>query len=193
MFGVSGDDLKRLNTFKKSFGQRVTVERYNIETVEQLTKFTDTRGNQIQLTEPRFAKVMQCEEFLDDLFKKLVDGSVGKKKRLKPFTKKVEQRFLTAGIQEKVQSNIPVHVPVVDREINVAFGFQNGSYNLMQAVSFHDENVDRNANLAIRQSFQGRALQSESHADYGGLKYRVLGRFQSNKNESVLLCRKPIE
>ena len=89
-----------MNTFKKSFGQRVTVERYNIETVEQLTKFTDTRGNQIQLTEPRFAKVMQCEEFLDDLFKKLVDGSVGKKKRLKPFTKKVEQRFLTAGIQE---------------------------------------------------------------------------------------------
>ena len=128
---------------------------------------------------------------LDSLFQKLVDGSAEKKKRLKPFAKKVEQRFLTAGIQEKVQKDIPIHVPVVDREINVTFGFQNGSYNLMQAVSFHDENVDRNANLAIRHSFQGRALQTEQHADYdGGLKYRVLGRFQSNQNDSIPVVRR---
>lgn len=191
VFGVAGDDLKRLNSFKSSFGERIKVEGYNIETVEQLNKFIDTRGNQIQLTEPRFAKVVECQKFLDDLFDKLVDGSAEKKKRLKPFAKNIEHRFLTAGIQEKVQSNIPIRVPVVDRDINVAFGFQNGSYNLMQAVSFHDENVDRNANLAIRHSFQGRALQSEQHVDYnGGLKYRVLGRFQSNQNESIPVVRR---
>ena len=194
VFGVAGDDLKRLNTFKSSFGERVKVERYNIESVEQLSKFIDTRGNQIQLTEPRFTKVTNCEELLDDLFKKLVDGNAKKKKRPKRFAKKIEQRFLTAGIQEKVQRDIPIRVPVVERDINVAFGFQNGSYNLMQAVSFHDENVDRNANLAIRHSFQGRALQSEKHADYdGGLKYRVLGRFQSNQNESISVVRRVLK
>lgn len=67
VFGVAGDDLKRLTAFKSSFGERVKVERYNIETVEQLAKFIDTRGNQIQLTEPRFAKVIHCKELLDDL------------------------------------------------------------------------------------------------------------------------------
>jgi len=190
VFGVAGDDLKRLNAFKSSFGERVKVERYNIETVEQLSKFIDTRGNQIQLTEPRFAKVIQCEELLDDLFKKLVDGDAKKKQHKKSFTKNIENRFVTAGIQEKVQRNIPVHVPVVDRDISVTFGFQNGAYNLMQAVSFQNDSVDRNANVAIRHSFEGRALQSEPNSEYGGLKYRVLGRFQSNKDESIPVVRR---
>ncbi len=97
---------------------------------------------------------------------------------------------MTAGIQEKVQRNISVHVPVVDRDISVTFGFQNGVYNLMQAVSFQNDSVDRNANVAIRHSFEGRALQSEPNREYGGLKYRVLGRFQSNKDESISVVRR---
>ena len=187
---VAGDDLKRLNSFKSSFSERVKVERYNIETVEHLSKFIDTRGNQIQLTEPRFAKVTNCEELLDDLFKKLVDGEAKKKKLKKSFTKNIENRFVAAGIQEKVQRNISIHVPVVDRDISVTFGFQNGAFNLMQAVSFQSESVDRNANVAIRHSFEGHALQSQADNEYGGLKYRVLGRFQSNKDESIPVVRR---
>ena len=189
VFGVAGDELKQLNAFKSSFSERVKVERYNIETVEHLSKFIDTRGNQIQLTEPRFAKVIQCKELLDDLFKKLVDGDIKKKQHKRSFTKNIENRFVTAGIQEKVQRNISVHVPVVDRDISVTFGFQNGVYNLMQAVNFQNDSIDRNANVAIRHSFEGNALQNATNSECG-FKYRVLGRFQSNKDESIPIVRR---
>lgn len=71
-FNTSSDDLIRLTEFKRSFVHRIKSEKFH--TIEQLKKFINTRGNQIQMTEPRFVKVTEtCKDQLDHLFEDLVD------------------------------------------------------------------------------------------------------------------------
>ena len=60
-FGTTGNDAKLLSDFKKSFFARIESERARVSTLESFQKFIDTRGNQIQLTEPAFVKVRECQ------------------------------------------------------------------------------------------------------------------------------------
>ena len=60
-FGTTGDDAKLLSDFKKSFAARIDAEHVRMSTLESFQKFIDTRGNQIQLTEPAFVKVRECQ------------------------------------------------------------------------------------------------------------------------------------
>ena len=73
-FGTKGDDAKILGEIKKSFSARIDAEQGRITTLETLQKFIDTRGNQIQLTEPAFVKVCDCQETIEQLFEQLVGG-----------------------------------------------------------------------------------------------------------------------
>jgi hypothetical protein len=75
-FGTTGDDAKLLSEFKKSFSDRIEAEHGRVTTLETFQKFIDTRGNQIQLTEPAFVKVRDCQETLTQLFDQLVGGKV---------------------------------------------------------------------------------------------------------------------
>jgi hypothetical protein len=67
-FGITGNDAKLLSDFKKSFSARIEAEHGRVTTLETFQKFIDTRGNQIQLTEPAFVKVRECQETIDRLF-----------------------------------------------------------------------------------------------------------------------------
>ena len=52
-----------------------------LSTLESFKKFIDTRGNQIQLTEPAFVKVRECQETINQLFEQLVGGKAKLHKR----------------------------------------------------------------------------------------------------------------
>lgn len=55
-FGTTGNDAKLLSDFKKSFSSRIEAEHGRVTTLDAFQKFIDTRGNQIQLTEPGVRK-----------------------------------------------------------------------------------------------------------------------------------------
>jgi hypothetical protein len=86
VFGTTGNDAKLLSDFKKSFSTRIEAEQGRVTTLDAFQKFIDTRGNQIQLTEPAFVKVRECQETIDQLFAQLVGGRAKPQKR-ESFTK----------------------------------------------------------------------------------------------------------
>lgn len=89
-FGITGNDAKFLSDFKKSFSARIEAEHGRVTTLETFQKFIDTRGNQIQLTEPAFVKVRECQETIDQLFEQLVGGTAKPQKR-ESFTKSLSE------------------------------------------------------------------------------------------------------
>ncbi len=188
VFNVSGDELKQLNGFKKSFASRVQSESHQILTPEQLQKFIDTRGNFIQLTVPRFVKVRMCDEVLESLFTDLVGGEKKREAR-QSFEKSVEELLFKAGLHRFVRQHVSVDLPQAHRRITVPFGFQNGKFNLLETVNFDTSKEDANFRKACVQSMQGRFVHETTHEQFGEMRFNVIGRFASQEDESIPMVR----
>ena len=188
-FGTSGDDAKLLNAFKKSFSARIEAEHGRVSTLESFQKFIDTRGNQIQLTEPAFVKVRDCHESIDQLFEQLVSGRAKSHKR-ESFTQSLQSRFDAGKVADLVETNVPISVPFLNREIKVPFGFQNGAFHLLQPVTFAPDKEESNFNRALKYSMEGRILQEHPDDEYGPLQFNVIGRFASMSDPSISIVRK---
>lgn len=183
-FCVSGDDLTRLTEFKRSFTHRIEAEKLNLTSVEQLEKFIHTRGNQIQLTEPRFVKVLKtCEEQLDQLFIDLV--GIDSKTKRENLGAKLKQRFEKAGIIDRLKTDLSLRVPVLEREIRIPYGYQNGKFHLLQPVRFKASSVDSNVNLACVYSLEGQSLHNYHDNELGDLKLNVIGSFHGESREAI--------
>lgn len=105
-FGTTGNEANLLSDFKKSFSARIDAERGRVTTLETFQKFIDTRGNQIQLTEPAFVKLRDCQETIDQLFEQLVGGKAKPLKR-ESFAKSLQhwlKRFVKRANQELSES-----------------------------------------------------------------------------------------
>lgn len=188
-FGTRGEDLRALRLFKKSFASRVEAEGARIQTAESLQKFIDTRGNHIQLTNPGFVKVRRCEATLDALFESLV-GGMAKKGRREPFVKKLHDHFESAGIFDRIYTDIPIEVPILKHETKVPFGFQNGSFHLLRPVSFKPDKEESNFRIACRYSTAGKLYQEHPDKRFGQLEFNVIGRFASESDTSIPIVRK---
>ncbi len=183
-FGTKGSDASALSEFKRSFISRVDSESTRIGTTESLQQFIDTRGNNFQLTDPAFVKVRSCTAVLDELFDKLVSGKA-KSPRRESFTKTLHNRFESAGIGDRIYTDIPIDVPILNHETKVPFGFQNGAFHLLQPVQFKPDKEESNFGLACKYSTEGKLFQEHNNKGYGPLKFNVIGRFASKKDPSI--------
>jgi len=187
-FGTSGDDAKRLHEFKRSFAARIEAEGTRITSLESLQKFIDTRGNQLQLTEPGFVKVRDCRETIDRLFEQLVGGKQRTGKR-QSFKDSLQSHFDSAGISDRICKDISIDVPFLNQATKIPFGFQNGVFHLLQPVRFESAKDESNFGLACKYSTEGRIFQEHPDADYGPLQFNVIGRFPSKSDDSIPIVR----
>jgi hypothetical protein len=71
-FGRGNFDPQHLNDAKHALENRLRMDRDAFRTLEELTRFIETRGNSLVFTLPRPTKVFDPTTELDDLFNKLV-------------------------------------------------------------------------------------------------------------------------
>lgn len=138
-FRSSELDLRRINTFKEAFEERVSIEGQRIQTVEDFRSFIDTRANQLRLSEPRPVKVSDPEETLSELFEELVGGRLRGERAVearRQLRLQFEELLQKRGVAEKVQRGVRVHLPIMDREISFPYMFRNGQPNLVKAEAF---------------------------------------------------------
>jgi len=76
LVGRLGFDKASLTSAKRALERRFEVDREAFNTLEDLQKFVDTRGNVLRLTTPRPLKVFDPDQDLDNLFGELVGGVV---------------------------------------------------------------------------------------------------------------------
>ncbi|MDM4013926.1 DUF3037 domain-containing protein [Roseiconus lacunae] len=187
-FGISGEEAKQVSLFKKSFKHRIEVEQLAITSPQALQKFIDTRGNQFRLTEPAFVKVRQPQETLDQLFVELV-GEQSEKAKRSSLKSAIDARFVKAGVSDKIRRDVPVSMPILDQDIKIPFGFQNGEFHLLQPARFESERERDNFDRALKFSTEGKLFQEHPDARLGKLQFNVIGRFPSKSDKSISMVR----
>lgn len=182
-FGAAGHDWVRLNSFKKGLVERLEVEHAGIRTIEDLQRFILLRANLLQITPPRPIKIRDPEADLQRLVKDFLGESVPKETQ-RSLRKVIHEKFMKAGLERKIQTDIRLEVPVLRREVEIPFGYQNGRFNLLSVVPFSARETEQSVNTACKYAVEGEAFFKTPHPEYGNLQFCVLGQFKPNDEET---------
>lgn len=126
-------DLKRLNTRKQAIKERLVVEKAQFKTQADLERFIRTRANDIQLTEPRSIRVEEPARQLKELFNELVGGRAhhDPAEAANDFPA-LHRVFAQPRLQNLVQFDVAVSVPLLSREFRFPYAYTNGVTNLVK-------------------------------------------------------------
>jgi hypothetical protein len=139
------------------------LEASRIQTVDDFSRFVDSRANQLLLTEPRPVKVFDAEGELEALFRNLVGGrrrNARMNRHIEEINAKVESLLNERGVGGIVERNVQVEIPLLERALKFPFVYQNGRTNLVQTVLF-DATKQSNLNRACELAIEGHELKEQ--------------------------------
>jgi hypothetical protein len=191
-FGSKGHDWKRINSFKKGLEQRLERERSSMKTLADLQKFVDQRANLLQITPPRFMKVIDPQADLNNLYHELI-GETTTKMKAKTLSKFLAEHLAGPSLARKLRTDIEVEVPAFGRFVEFPFGYQNGRFNLIKPVGFEASEPERSLATACKYAVEGQSLYKHRHPKLGDLQLVVVGQFRANDQESPTLVRNIFE
>jgi len=182
-FGSEGHDWKRINAFKRGFEVRLREESANIKAVDDLRQFIELRANVLQITQPKPMKVSDPDKSLVELYEQII-GEPASKVRKKSLKRYVGERLSHPDVAGKVVRDIRVTVPVLGKEVEIPFGFQNGRFNLINPVRFNAENPDQAVNTACKYAVEGESLYETPDPQRGRRQLVIVGQFRPKDSES---------
>lgn len=137
-------DAQRLQLIEKGIEARVRDSFDWSEGLPDLERFIATRANDIQLTPARSMKTADPEHDLDSLFRELVDDNelgmvAATGQAVAPKSKvfaKLDSALRVPGVKERIRFDERIVVPVLGKELDVPYVYENGSLNLVKPVQF---------------------------------------------------------
>jgi len=140
-----------LKMAKTSIEHRLQVDRDAFKDIDDLTRFVETRGNALVLTQPRPIKVFNPAEELPRLFEELVGGKSGIRSRdSEKLFPKLQSLFSRLSSEGRAELNYHAKLPVFGQEFTVPFAYRNGVLNLVKPQRFSHRAPQQALNLAIR-------------------------------------------
>jgi hypothetical protein len=180
-FGRDAFDWSRINSYKLGIKERLEIEGKDFRGPDDLKSFGERRGNHIQVTAPRPITVRNPLRDLEELFQEVV----GHRKRpdaVKGFRRRLAEQLDKANLGSKLKRDIAIHVPTLDREIDVPFGYRNGRFKLIQPVSFQAVDPAQVRRTASTHAIEGLALYEHPDLDLGDLELVIVGQFRPESN-----------
>lgn len=182
-FGTDSFDPSRLRTAKRAIEDRIRVSRDDFRTLEDLNNFIQTRANELQLTVPRPVKVLETPEVeLETLFQELVGGR-SRKAAHQPEILELDRAFHVPSLENRIQFDLQIKIPVLGRQLRVPYAYQNGSLNLVKPQKF-SRAEDRAAEVAIRLAMEGDLLYRHE-GEEGKRQLIVIPSFGDNQSDAA--------
>ncbi len=182
-FGSAGHDWVRINAYKQGLTDRIAREGADIRTVEHLERFIAQRANLLQITPPRPMRVLDPEKDLHELFKEFL-GDSAHRTSTRTLRRFLAERLGTPALEKKIRRDITVRVPVLQKQVEIPFGFQNGRFNLINPVRFEATNPEQSVITACKYAVEGRSLYDNPDPDLGPLQLVVVGKFRPRDLDS---------
>jgi hypothetical protein len=182
-FGSEGHDRARINTFKRGLEDRLQKESPVIKSVEDLQQFIALRANLLQITPPNSIKVFDPEQDLRNLFEEII-GEPARPERRRSLRHYVAEKLSGPGLDKKVVHDLKVTVPVLQREVEIPFGYQNGRFNLINPVRFGAQNPEQSVVTACKYAVEGRSIHQHSDPRWGDMQLVVVGQFRAKDQET---------
>ena len=186
LVGNNEFDRHALNAAKLSIEKRLVVEKKSFETLEDLQKFVETRGNDLQLTTPRPLKVFNPAEEMNRLFNELVGGKQLRDTMVaKPETAfgEVKTTFDRLIDEERAFRNYKLELPF-GGEFRAPYAYQNGVLNLVKPHAF-PKSEKTAINNAMQLAVQGDQIHKEPIADVGKAQLIVISDFAESSDTST--------
>jgi hypothetical protein len=180
-FGRAAFDWSRINSYKLGIKERLEIEGKDFRGPDDLKSFGQRRGNNIQLTAPRPITVRNPLRDLEELFGEVV----GQRRRPgagKGIRRQLAEQLDRAKLGSKLKRDLAIHVPSLNREIDVPFGYQNGRFKLIQPVSFQAVDSAQVRRTASTHAIEGLALYEHPDRDLGDLELVIVGQFRPHAN-----------
>jgi hypothetical protein len=188
-FGKEGHDWARIDSFKLGLEERLAAENGSISTLEDLQRFIFLRANELQITPPRPMRVEDPRKDLETLFQELVGGQ-HRKQRGTSFKQFLDQKLQTPALTKKLKTDVKVAVPVLNRQIAVPYGFQNGRFNLIQPARFRADSLTMAEMTACKYAIEGRSLFEHPDTQLGDLQLIVVGEFGGHPGDKKLAVKR---
>lgn len=147
---------------KESMEDRLRYEFGNGWDREKIEKFIALRSGKIRLSPIRSVLVKDPDQLVGELFEKLV-GEVPSSPRGQRLSTKLAQAFRSNGVEDFLVKPDPVHLSG-GVKIEVPFAYQNGAFNLIDAVSLAGD-PDKALNRASPHMIEGELLYQETALD----------------------------
>lgn len=180
-FGRDAFDWSRINSYKLGIKERLEIEGKDFRGPDDLKNFAQRRGNSIQLTAPRPITVRNAGRDLEELFEEVV-GQRKRPKAERGLRRRLVEQLEGANLGSKLKWDIEIHIPSLNKEIDIPFGFQNGRFNLVQPVSFQAADPSQLRRTASAHAIEGLALFEHPDESLGNLELVVVGQFRSDAN-----------
>jgi hypothetical protein len=141
------------------------------------------RAGLLQITTPNPLRVVDPDKDLAELYEQVI-GEPVRTRRAKSLKQYIGEKLHNAGLDKKIARDLKVPVPVLQKEVEFPYGFQNGRFNLINPVRFTAANPDQSVITACKYAVEGDSLYEQPHAKFGPLQLVVVGQFRPKDKES---------
>ncbi|MFN5299391.1 MAG: DUF3037 domain-containing protein [Planctomycetaceae bacterium] len=121
LVGRDALDVTSLQAAKRALEERLTSDAEQLATLEGFRQFATTRGNALQLTEPRPVRVFEPELDLQTLYADLVGGATRGARVNTPLLPQLETRMARLAAEGKAEINLRVPVPLSEQTLRVRY------------------------------------------------------------------------
>lgn len=170
MFSRDSFDPGMINSAKEALQARITEDKKEFQTLEDLNRFVGTRANDLRLTEPRFLKTADPELEIGILFDEFIGGRIKRQKAINPFIEQVDKLFHKPNLVNRIEFKKKVELPYVRKAIEFPYSYKNGVSNLIQLPVFSLSN-DQWHHRVFQVAGEGCSIQKQKDAN--NLKQKV--------------------
>ena len=194
MFGRGQRDLQRLKTVKAGLQEKLKSGSKELMSLDGLNQLAALHVNAIRLT-----RFMPCRvsakpgNDLDQLFEELVEAKAEPKplSKVEELIQNLDRRFAAPEISNRIRRNLTVRIPVLDRDEEIPYGYQNGRLNLIAPVVFPTGRTALEAQAA-KYAVEGKSLYETPDDKLGELQMLVVGQFAKG-SDGVETVRRILE
>jgi hypothetical protein len=140
LFAISKQDLNNLKFSTRGLTSRIENSADELRTSEDLAAFAASRANDLLLTEPRLAKLVNFDEDFERLFAQLVEthstAELAEASPAEVLPPKLGEVFYRLQQARKIWQPGTIMVPVYNRKLEIPYAYRNGLVNLVKPHVF---------------------------------------------------------
>jgi hypothetical protein len=195
MFGRGQRDLKRLKYVKAGLEEKLTSGRDDLASLEKLNHLAALHVNTIRMTRFMPCRVSASpQNDLGTMFEELVEPKHSDKpiSKADALIKNLASRFEVPGVSNRIHRNLRVRIPVLDREEEIPYGYQNGRMNLIAPVVF-PKTASALEDRAAKYAVEGKSLYDNPDGKLGELQMLVVGHFEPGAPDSIASAKRILD
>lgn len=166
-FNVSGPELVTLREREEMLVRRIENSRDELSAVEGLDSFAQMRVNRLLMTRPTSVLVSDPATTFEALFEELVGVPTPRRQPTSRLRSRLRQFFAVLVQEKRAQKDVELHVPVVNRTLEIDYAYRNGVMNLVKIQTLDERK-------ALSEAFRLRAewdlIQRGGDSAYHGAK-----------------------